>query len=153
MFDLQLLKFPLLFMYLAACVNWLLIGYLIVAVLVYTGEAPRKVISGTRSEYLLWRKRDLKHRRVLKVYLKFWVENLFNLYGLEINLIALLLASFALLNAISMLIIALLAACVLFLCTDFDYWNSRIWYFASWLACLHSDCSFSCLSVSFCGGI
>lgn len=52
-------------------------------------------------------------KSLLKVYLKFWVENLFNLYGLEINMIALLLASFALLNAISMLFVALLAACAL----------------------------------------
>ncbi|XP_065617069.1 piezo-type mechanosensitive ion channel homolog [Quercus suber] len=52
-------------------------------------------------------------KRLLKIYLKFWMENLFTLFGLEINMIALLLASFALLNAISMLYIALLAACVL----------------------------------------
>ncbi|XP_020972104.1 piezo-type mechanosensitive ion channel homolog isoform X2 [Arachis ipaensis] len=50
---------------------------------------------------------------VLRIYLKFWVENMSNLFGLEINMIALLLASFALLNAISMLYIALLAACIL----------------------------------------
>ena len=52
-------------------------------------------------------------KALLKIYLKFWIENMFNLYGLEINMIALLLASFALLNAISMLYIALLAVCVL----------------------------------------
>lgn len=52
-------------------------------------------------------------KSLLKIYLKFWMENLFNLFGLEINMIALLLASFALLNAISILYIALLAACVL----------------------------------------
>ncbi|XP_010524005.1 PREDICTED: piezo-type mechanosensitive ion channel homolog [Tarenaya hassleriana] len=50
---------------------------------------------------------------LLKIYLKFWIENMFNLFGLEINMIALLLASFALLNAISLIYIALLAACVL----------------------------------------
>lgn len=49
----------------------------------------------------------------LKIYLKFWMENMFNLFGLEINMIVLLLASFALLNAISMLYIASLAICVL----------------------------------------
>ncbi|KAD4584482.1 hypothetical protein E3N88_22083 [Mikania micrantha] len=49
----------------------------------------------------------------LKIYLKFWMENMFILFGLEINMIALLLASFALLNAISLLYIASLAACVL----------------------------------------
>ncbi|XP_021280441.1 piezo-type mechanosensitive ion channel homolog isoform X2 [Herrania umbratica] len=52
-------------------------------------------------------------KALLKLYLKFWMENMFNLYGLEINMIALLLASFALLNAISMLYISLLAVCVL----------------------------------------
>lgn len=52
-------------------------------------------------------------KTVLKIYLKFWMENIFNLLGLEINMIALLLASFALLNALSMLYIALLAACIL----------------------------------------
>ncbi|XP_057474427.1 piezo-type mechanosensitive ion channel homolog [Actinidia eriantha] len=49
----------------------------------------------------------------LKIYLKYWMENTFNLFGLEINMIALLLASFALLNAVSMLYIASLAACIL----------------------------------------
>ncbi|CAN1234108.1 Piezo-type mechanosensitive ion channel homolog, partial [Linum perenne] len=45
-------------------------------------------------------------KTTLKVYLKFWLENLCNLYGLEINMIALL-------NAISMLYIVLLAACII----------------------------------------
>ena len=49
----------------------------------------------------------------LKVYLKFWMENMFILFGLEITMIALLLTSFALLNVISILFIASLAACVL----------------------------------------
>ncbi|KMS97035.1 hypothetical protein BVRB_7g179380 isoform B [Beta vulgaris subsp. vulgaris] len=49
----------------------------------------------------------------LKVYLMFWIENMFNLFGLEINMIVLLLASFALLNVISLLYIGLLAAFVL----------------------------------------
>ncbi|KAL2507716.1 Piezo-type mechanosensitive ion channel-like protein [Forsythia ovata] len=52
-------------------------------------------------------------KTTLKVYLKFWMENMFNLFGLEINMIALLLASFALLNAVSMFYIGCLAACVL----------------------------------------
>ncbi|XP_068337805.1 piezo-type mechanosensitive ion channel homolog [Pyrus communis] len=50
---------------------------------------------------------------IAKIYLKFWMENMFNLFGLEINMIALLLASFALLNAISMVYIALLATCII----------------------------------------
>lgn len=52
-------------------------------------------------------------KTTLKVYLRFWIENMFNLFGLEINMIALLLASFALLNAISMLYVACLATCIL----------------------------------------
>ncbi|CAL5433099.1 unnamed protein product [Camellia sinensis] len=49
----------------------------------------------------------------LKIYLKFWMENTFNLFGLEINMIGLLLASFAVLNVVSVLYIASLAACIL----------------------------------------
>ncbi|KAK9161398.1 hypothetical protein Syun_007739 [Stephania yunnanensis] len=52
-------------------------------------------------------------KTTLKVYLKFWMENMFNLYGLEINMITLLVASFAVLNVISLLYIGCLAACVL----------------------------------------
>ncbi|XP_010242544.1 PREDICTED: piezo-type mechanosensitive ion channel homolog isoform X2 [Nelumbo nucifera] len=52
-------------------------------------------------------------KATLKIYLKFWIENIFKLLGLHINMIALLLASFAILNAISMLYIASLAACIL----------------------------------------
>ncbi|KAJ6723536.1 hypothetical protein OIU74_007986 [Salix koriyanagi] len=79
-------------------------------------------IWGSTNESHKWNKKgilSLKKERletqkiVLKVYLKFWIENMFNLFGLEINMIALLLASFALLNAISMLYVALLAACIL----------------------------------------
>lgn len=79
-------------------------------------------IWGSTKESHKWNKKgilSLKKERletqktVLKVYLKFWIENIFNLFGLEINMIALLLASFALLNAISMLYVALLVACIL----------------------------------------
>ncbi|XP_062143961.1 piezo-type mechanosensitive ion channel homolog [Alnus glutinosa] len=71
-------------------------------------------------------------KTLLKIYLKFWMENLFNLFGLEINMIALLLASFALLNTISMLYIALLAACIL-LDRHFirKLWSILVFLFAS----------------------
>ncbi|XP_044494187.1 piezo-type mechanosensitive ion channel homolog isoform X3 [Mangifera indica] len=62
---------------------------------------------------VLRKERFETQKAVFKVYMKFWIENLFNLFGLELNMIALLLASFALLNAISLLYIALLAAYVL----------------------------------------
>ncbi|KAJ7977462.1 piezo-type mechanosensitive ion channel-like [Quillaja saponaria] len=79
-------------------------------------------IWGSTKESYKWNKKRIHALRkerfemqktLLKIYLRFWMENMFNLYGLEINMIALLLASFTLLNAISILYIALLAACVL----------------------------------------
>ncbi|KAL8548446.1 hypothetical protein ACS0TY_007665 [Phlomoides rotata] len=79
-------------------------------------------IWGTMRESHKWNKKRIVALRqerfemqttTLKVYLKFWFENMFNLFGLEINMIALLLASFALLNAISMLYIACLATCIM----------------------------------------
>ncbi|XP_073283729.1 piezo-type mechanosensitive ion channel homolog isoform X2 [Primulina huaijiensis] len=89
-------------------------------------RAPRKYsfgyIWGTMNDSHQWNNKRivaLKQERfemqktTLKVYLKFWIENMFKLFGLEINMIALLLASFALLNAISILYIACLASCVL----------------------------------------
>ncbi|KAD3068641.1 hypothetical protein R6Q59_017338 [Mikania micrantha] len=77
---------------------------------------------GSVNESHKWNKKrvlELKKERFrmqktsLKVYFKFWMENIFILFGLEITMIALLLASFALLNSISILYIASLAACVL----------------------------------------
>lgn len=50
---------------------------------------------------------------IFKIYMKFWMENLFNLFGLEITMISLLLASFALLNSVSIFYVGLLAACIL----------------------------------------
>ncbi|CAL5353858.1 unnamed protein product [Camellia sinensis] len=79
-------------------------------------------IWGSSKESNKWNKKRihaLKNERfetqmtTLKIYLKFWMENMFNLFGLEINMIALLLASFVLLNAVSMVFIALLIACIL----------------------------------------
>ncbi|KAK1398972.1 piezo-type mechanosensitive ion channel-like [Heracleum sosnowskyi] len=52
-------------------------------------------------------------RTTLKTYIMFWMENVFNLFGLEINMITLLLASFLLLNVVSILYVASLSACVL----------------------------------------
>ncbi|CAH1447448.1 unnamed protein product [Lactuca virosa] len=66
-----------------------------------------------KKQVLFLRKERFEMQKTsLKIYLKFWMENMFILFGLEINMIALLLASFALLNAISLLYIASLAACV-----------------------------------------
>ncbi|KAL6502839.1 hypothetical protein OROHE_024007 [Orobanche hederae] len=83
---------------------------------------PFGYIWGSMKESRKWDKKrivSLRQERfetqktMLKIYLKFWMENMFNLFGLEINMIALLLASFALLNAVSMFYIACLATCVL----------------------------------------
>ncbi|WOL18856.1 piezo-type mechanosensitive ion channel [Canna indica] len=63
---------------------------------------------------LALRKERLEMQKTtLKIYLKFWMENLFKLRGLEINMIVLLLASFAVLNAISMFYILCLVTCIL----------------------------------------
>ncbi|GMJ11794.1 PIEZO1 [Hibiscus trionum] len=63
--------------------------------------------------HVLKKERLAMQKASLKVYIKFWVENMFGLFGLEINMIALLLSSFSVLNAISLLYIASLAACIL----------------------------------------
>ncbi|KAJ1417088.1 putative piezo-type mechanosensitive ion channel-like protein isoform [Sesbania bispinosa] len=77
-------------------------------------ESSKDSLKWNRKRLLFLRKERLEMQKtVLKVSLKFWAENMFNLFGLEINMIALLLASFAVLNAISLLYIASLAACVL----------------------------------------
>ncbi|MFS8014469.1 putative Piezo family protein [Helianthus anomalus] len=76
---------------------------------------------GQVNENHRWKKKQVQSLRKerfemqktsLKIYLKFWMENMFILFGLEITMIVLLLASFALLNAISLLYIASLAVCV-----------------------------------------
>ncbi|KAK7258817.1 hypothetical protein RIF29_24404 [Crotalaria pallida] len=77
-------------------------------------EISKDSFKWNRKRILFLRKERLEMQKtVLKVSLKFWIENMFNLFGLEINMIALLLASFALLNAISLLYIASLAVCIL----------------------------------------
>lgn len=87
-----------------------------------SGKYSFGFIWGSNKESHKWNKKrivSLRNERfetqktVLKIYMKFWMENIFNLFGLEINMITLLLASFALLNALSMVYIALLAACIL----------------------------------------
>lgn len=63
--------------------------------------------------HILRKERLHMQKTILKVFMKFWIENMFNLFGLEINMIALLLASFAVLNSISLLYVASLAGCIL----------------------------------------
>ncbi|KAJ4836126.1 hypothetical protein Tsubulata_035436 [Turnera subulata] len=69
-----------------------------------------------------WNRKRIQHLRrerlqmqktTLKVFVTFWIENMFNIFGLEINMIGLLVASFAVLNSISLLYVASLASCVL----------------------------------------
>lgn len=59
------------------------------------------------------RERLHKQKELLKIYTKFWIQNMFGLFGLEINMVVLLLASFAVLNAISLIYVACLATCVI----------------------------------------
>ncbi|KAH9316717.1 hypothetical protein KI387_025344, partial [Taxus chinensis] len=49
----------------------------------------------------------------VKLYLKFWAENVFNLFGLEMNMLIFLLASFVVLNSISLFYVAVLGLCIL----------------------------------------
>uniref|UniRef100_A0A453EU71 Piezo non-specific cation channel R-Ras-binding domain-containing protein n=1 Tax=Aegilops tauschii subsp. strangulata TaxID=200361 RepID=A0A453EU71_AEGTS len=61
----------------------------------------------------LKRERFDTQKSTFKSYIIFWMENLFKLRGLEINMIVLLLASFTLLNVVSMFYIMCLVACIL----------------------------------------
>lgn len=61
----------------------------------------------------LKRERLDTQKSTFKSYIIFWMENLFKLRGLEINMIVLLLASFTLLNVVSMFYIMCLVACIL----------------------------------------
>lgn len=79
-------------------------------------------IWGISGESQKWNKRRIfaqkmerfeMQKNTLKIYLRFWMENVFNQFGLEINMIMLLVASFAVLNAISMLYVLSLVACIL----------------------------------------
>lgn len=80
----------------------------------YFWESSKESRKWNRRRILSLRKERLDMQKTsLKIYVKFWIENMFNLFGLEINMIVLLLASFTVLNAISLLYIASLAACIL----------------------------------------
>ncbi|XP_062199124.1 piezo-type mechanosensitive ion channel homolog isoform X3 [Phragmites australis] len=61
----------------------------------------------------LKRERFETQKTTFKCYMKFWIENLFKLRGLEINMIVLLLASFTLLNVVSIFYIMFLVVCIL----------------------------------------
>ena len=80
----------------------------------YFWESSKDRHKWNRKRILFLRKERLDmQKNTFKISMKFWMENMFNLFGLEINMIALLLASFAVLNAFSLLYIASLAACIL----------------------------------------
>ncbi|XP_050223428.1 piezo-type mechanosensitive ion channel homolog isoform X2 [Mercurialis annua] len=79
-----------------------------------TSGSSKEIQKWNRKRIHILRKERLHLQKItLKAYVKFWIENMFNLFGLEINMIALLLASFAVLNSISMLYVASLAACII----------------------------------------
>lgn len=80
----------------------------------YFWESSKESRKWNRKMIISLRKQRLDMQKTtLKIYIKFCIENMFNLFGLEINMIVLLLASFTVLNAISLLYIASLAACIL----------------------------------------
>ncbi|XP_038705032.1 piezo-type mechanosensitive ion channel homolog isoform X2 [Tripterygium wilfordii] len=80
----------------------------------YARESFKENHKWTRKRIILLRKeRLLLQKSTLKLLIKFWKENMFNVFGLEINMIALLLASFSVLNAISLLYVTSLAACII----------------------------------------
>ncbi|XP_048137346.1 piezo-type mechanosensitive ion channel homolog isoform X2 [Rhodamnia argentea] len=80
----------------------------------YFWESCKGSNKWNRKRILFFRMERLhKQKKILKVYLKLYIENMFSLFGLEINMVALLLAGFAVLNSISLLYVASLAACVL----------------------------------------
>ncbi|XP_074356993.1 piezo-type mechanosensitive ion channel homolog [Apium graveolens] len=62
---------------------------------------------------LMRKERQEMQKDKLKLYMKYMLENIFSIFGLEINMIALVLASFAVLNVISLLYIGSLAVFVL----------------------------------------
>ncbi|XP_028547875.1 piezo-type mechanosensitive ion channel homolog isoform X2 [Dendrobium catenatum] len=66
----------------------------------------KKIILALRKERLEMQK------TTLIIYMKFWIENIFRLHGLEINMIVLLVASFTALNAISLFYITCLVICI-----------------------------------------
>ncbi|KAJ1257414.1 hypothetical protein BS78_K040800 [Paspalum vaginatum] len=61
----------------------------------------------------LKRERFETQKITFKCYMKFWMENIFKNRGLEINMIVLLLASFTLLNVVSIFYIMCLVVCIL----------------------------------------
>ncbi|EXC31832.1 hypothetical protein L484_020660 [Morus notabilis] len=70
----------------------------------YFWESSKESQKWNRKMIISLRKQRLDMQKTtLKIYIKFWIENMFNLFGLEINMIVLLLASFTVLNAISLL--------------------------------------------------
>lgn len=80
----------------------------------YAWGSPKEGDKWNKKRILVFRKERLDMQKTaLKLYIKYGIENMFSLFGLEINMIALLLASFAVLNAISLLYIASVAACVI----------------------------------------
>ncbi|KAL5994244.1 hypothetical protein ACLOJK_035116 [Asimina triloba] len=95
----------------------------------HSGRYSFGYIWGSSRESQKWNKKwiaTLRKERfeiqkaTLKIYMKFWIENIARLLGLEINMVALLLASFALLNVVSMFYIACLIACILL---SRQYWH------------------------------
>lgn len=85
-------------------------------------EYPPRALWGNGYESRQWTKRAVllqKHdryeaqMRTLNIFAKHVIEHFCQLYGLEISMLALLVASFALLNVVSLVYISILALCIL----------------------------------------
>ncbi|KAG6575882.1 Piezo-type mechanosensitive ion channel-like protein, partial [Cucurbita argyrosperma subsp. sororia] len=80
----------------------------------FTWGSTKECHKWDKMRIIYWRKERFEMQKIIfKIYMKFWMENLFHLFGLEITMISLLLASFAVLNSVSLFYVGLLAACIL----------------------------------------
>jgi hypothetical protein len=79
----------------------------------FWGRTKESCKSNKKRFLALKRERYETQLRTLKFYAKFWAENVFNLFGLEISMLTLLLASFTVLNSISLLYVLVLGLCIL----------------------------------------
>jgi len=99
----------------------------------YIWGSSRESHKWNKKRILALRKERFEMQKAtLKIYMKFWVENLFKLLGLEINMIALLVASFIVLNVISMFYIMCLVTCIfLKRAVISKLWPIYVFFFAS----------------------
>lgn len=79
----------------------------------FLGRTKESCKSNKKILLALKKERYETQLHTLKLYAKFWAGNIFNLFGLEISMLTLLLASFTVLNSISLLYVLVLGLCIL----------------------------------------